>query len=66
MGLTDVLEIHAVMPDGLFAEGTKPTTEDAQADARRRWRKWKRAHPGPLAVDGTDYQRRLRSRRPRR
>ena len=65
MGLTDVW-LLAVMPDGLFAAGTGPTTEDAKADARKRWRKWKRANAGPLAVNGTDYQRRLRDRRRRR
>lgn len=56
----------ALMPDGLFCEGTGETTEDAKADARRNWRKWKRGHTGPLAVDGREYQRRLRSRRRRR
>lgn len=64
-GLTDVW-LLAVMPDGSWAEGRGPTTEDAKADARRTWRKWKRAHAGPLAVDGRAYQRRLRNRRRRR
>jgi len=58
--------LMALMPDGLFAEGTGATTDEAKADARRRWRKWKRAHAGPLAVDGREYRRRLRDRRRRR
>jgi hypothetical protein len=61
-GLTDVW-LLAVMPDGSLCEGTGPTTEDAIADARKRWRRWKRAHAGPLAVDGRAYRRRLRNRR---
>jgi len=51
-----------IMPDGSWFQGTGPTAEDAKADARRRWRNWKRG-PGPLAVDGREYQRRLRNGR---
>lgn len=65
MGLTDVW-LLAIMPDGSLCEGTGPTTEDAMTDARRRWRDGKRGHAGPLAVDGREYQRRLRNRRRRR
>lgn len=65
MGLTQVW-LLARMPDGLCAEGRGRTDAEAMADARRNWRRWKRAHAGPLAVDGRQYQRRLKARRRRR
>jgi hypothetical protein len=57
--------VLARMPDGNLAEGTGESIDDATADARRNWRRWKRAHPGPLAVDGREYRRRTRNRRRR-
>ena len=42
--------VLARMPDGSWAEGVGETIDEATADARRNWRRWKRAHPGPLAV----------------
>jgi hypothetical protein len=64
-GLSDVV-LLARMPDGNCALGCGATDAEAMAGARRNWRKWKRANAGPLAVDGREYQRRLRARRRRR
>jgi hypothetical protein len=63
-GMTKVW-VLARMPDGNCAEGLGDTADEAVADARRRWRQWKRGHAGKLAIDGRDYQRRLRNRRRR-
>ena len=65
IGMTDVWLI-ARTPDGMSAEGCGATTADALADAMRRWRRWKRAHAGKLAVDGHEYRRRMRARARRR
>lgn len=57
--------LMALMPDGSFWEGAGATSEEAKADARRNWVRWKRGNAGPLAVDGRAYQRRLANRRRR-
>lgn len=55
----------ARMPDGSTVEGMGDSIEAAEADARRCWLRWKRAHAGRLAVDGAEYRRRSRNRRRR-
>lgn len=64
-GLTQVW-VLARMPDGSCLPGAGTTAVEAVADARRWWLRWKHAHPGRLAADGCDYQRRLANRRRRR
>ena len=64
IGLSPVWSL-VCMPDGTYAEGMGATWKDAEADARRRWKHRKRAYAGPLAVNGREYQRRLRARRRR-
>lgn len=50
------------MPDGNCAEGAGDTIRAAMADARRRWRKWRRANPSPLAAMHRDYRQRRKAR----
>jgi hypothetical protein len=57
--------VMLIMPDKTLAEGTGISMEAADADARRNWLRWKRAHAGRLAVDGREYRRRARNRRRR-
>lgn len=53
------------MRDGALAEGSGTSVKAAAADAARSWRRWKSRRAGPLAVDGREYQRRLKARRRR-
>lgn len=60
-GLSEVV-VLARMPDGNCVWGRGATGDDAMADARRAWVRWKRGHAGPLAVDGHAYRRRCKAR----
>jgi hypothetical protein len=61
MTLSDVVMLVR-MPDGVCAWGRGATNGEAEADARRNWLRWKRAHTAPLAVDGHEYRRRCKAR----
>jgi len=56
------INLAVVMPDGNAAWGEGATHDEAEADARQRWNRWKRTNPRPLPIDGREYSRRRKAR----
>jgi hypothetical protein len=56
------VNLAVVMPDGRAAWGQGDTFDEAKADARQRWARWKRTNPLPLPIDGREYSRRRKAR----